>query len=557
MDPISAIILSGMLAPIVLRFLGNAATDVIATAKGQEAPSHTRWKASQARRVARGERPEKPPGRTRRWWRDSVERANAKAAHKQAAALERMDENADQIKDRHKEKLAKREARKDWARDRLAKGAGLSWDMTKAAARGTADVVSPARRAEKRAWNMNSGKPEIGDVPSPPVSPERLAKDMLDKHAREQERGETLGGQPGDGDGGTILNFPKSRTGNPGREPRADDVFPRVAPQPPPQPQPQSPPPPPPTQNTAAEPAQPRPDGGPDGAAQPRGERTMPGPADGAAWPNARGEEWRRGADAAQRAWQQTAERLAQERARERMDWSASAPPRPGPPPAQDAQPGTVAATATRLTDPPYGTVPRSAEDLAKDTEAKRANREHGNVRVLEGATAPDPNRTAEGRLVLPAGAASNEGNAVTAPITGEITDLYSTLAYFQAAGQYVGTVAAAYEVPIAQTEKVRESLRRMVAHSETALNQLKLAGFQKAESLKAPTEAFTEANELAGDMDRLQRELTAGRDRLASLQKLFTAAYSGYAVKQGAIAETAKAAGDTAKNTKYYLQSG
>lgn len=538
MDPISAIILSGMLAPIVLRFLGNAATDVIATAKGKEAPSDTRWKAREARRAARGEKPEKPPGRARRWWRDSVERSNAKAAHKQAAALERLEENADQIKDRHKAKLAKREARKDWARDKIAKGAGMSWQTTKAAAQGTADVVSPARRAEKKAWTMNTAiRPSANDVA--PRSPEQLAKDMLAEHTREQQAGNDSAGKGRDG--GNVLQFPRNRSGDSGNEPRVDEDYPRV-------PKPQAP-----GQSTESGQAQPRQDAasGGAGAASANGgttQRQHPGAA------RSHTEEAARNRSAEQDARQRSPEDEARRRMHEEfVRFYGSGPPprrRGAQRQAQEAAPGPVKATATRLTDPPYGTVQRSAEDLAKDAEDKRTNRD-GSPLVIEGRTGSDPNRTAEGRLMLPA--ASNEGNAVTSQISGEITDLNSTLLYFKNAGEYAGKVAGSYEGPIVQTKKLITSLKKIGSHSEVALSGLKREGFKSSASLQAPTQAFSEANALAGEMEQLLRGLTSGVERMRKLEALFKKSHSSFGTKQGAIAESMNAAKDVAKQSRYY----
>ncbi|GAA1983304.1 hypothetical protein [Amycolatopsis minnesotensis] len=204
MDPISALIIACIAAPLIVRTLGKGAVDVAATVRGKEPPSQERWRKRQEDRAAKGLPREASLPPWRRLWREQVERSNAKSAQKHAAEMEWLRENEDENKARHKERLLRRQARREKVRDGLARGAGVSWEKAKGTATAARDKLSPARRAEQAARARNDQRDPVPerDAAEDLLAPE-TAKELLDGDPAPE------GVKPGEADdpGATVVPF--------------------------------------------------------------------------------------------------------------------------------------------------------------------------------------------------------------------------------------------------------------------------------------------------------------------------------------------------------------
>ncbi|TDX84966.1 hypothetical protein [Amycolatopsis arida] len=161
MDPISAMLLAGVMAVLVTRTAASAVTDTIAQAKGKTPPSLEKWRKKQDARARRGEQVEADPGPWRRRWRNAVEYRNAKAAQKHQARMEFLRDHSREIVDRHKRRLEKRAARRDRIGATVAGWGNSSWEAAKHAA-------EQAREAhlERLAWKENERRSaDPDDVP--------------------------------------------------------------------------------------------------------------------------------------------------------------------------------------------------------------------------------------------------------------------------------------------------------------------------------------------------------------------------------------------------------
>ncbi|GAA0645686.1 hypothetical protein GCM10010174_80880 [Kutzneria viridogrisea] len=156
MDPFSLLLLSGVLAALLTKTVGAAATDVAAQVRGQTPPSLEKWKQRQAARAARGEAPEREPGPWLRRWRNAVEHRSAKAAQKHTARMEFLRDNGRDNVNRHKAKLARRAQRWDAIGSTVAGWGQDSWEAAKNAAAQAKDA-----RDERKAWKKNE---QMGEV---------------------------------------------------------------------------------------------------------------------------------------------------------------------------------------------------------------------------------------------------------------------------------------------------------------------------------------------------------------------------------------------------------
>lgn len=151
MDPLSALLLAGVLSALVTRTAGSAVTDAIAQSRGKTPPSLEKWRARQAQRSARGERAQADPGPWRRRWRNEVEARNARAAQKHQARLDHIRDQGPDMVAKHKQRLQKRADRRDAIGTRVAGWGKTSWSAAKQTAERAAE---PAR--ERRAWRENA-----------------------------------------------------------------------------------------------------------------------------------------------------------------------------------------------------------------------------------------------------------------------------------------------------------------------------------------------------------------------------------------------------------------
>lgn len=222
MDPITMMILCGIVASLVVKTAGAAVTDVVATARGKTPPSQTRWEARQAVRAARGERPEKDPGMFGRWWRNAAEEQAAKAAQKHRAKMEILEEDEEDNVDAYKAKYRERAERWDELGEKVSSWAGTSWENCKAAAAKVVVVVKEAaeefkeRRDEAAAWEENERRDEHAeddpvttsdDAESEPVADDPSAEPEADPETVESGPADPAAAETGDGDGADVLPF--------------------------------------------------------------------------------------------------------------------------------------------------------------------------------------------------------------------------------------------------------------------------------------------------------------------------------------------------------------
>lgn len=172
MDPITALLISTMLAGLFVRTGAAAVTDSIAQARGETPPSLEKWRARQASRAARGEKPEADPGPWRRRWRNAAERSTTKAAQKHQARMEILEEDRDANVTKHKQRMRRRAARREAAAARIAAAGHTSWDAAKETARKAREGLEGAQ-----AWkddvlgNTGRGPGETPPGPGPDTAP--------------------------------------------------------------------------------------------------------------------------------------------------------------------------------------------------------------------------------------------------------------------------------------------------------------------------------------------------------------------------------------------------
>lgn len=163
MDPITALILAGVLASVSFHTLGTAISDVFSSKNGDEPPSLTKWRENQQRKAERGEkRASAEPSPWRRRWDNAVEYRNAKAAQKHTARMEDVRDNGRENVDRHKQRLARRRARREAINTTVAGWGASSWEMAKRA----------AESARDNAKDRQGRETSRGDKPEEPVSHE-------------------------------------------------------------------------------------------------------------------------------------------------------------------------------------------------------------------------------------------------------------------------------------------------------------------------------------------------------------------------------------------------
>lgn len=151
MDPLSALLLAGILSTLVTRTAGAAITDAMAQSRGKTPPSLEKWRARQKQRAARGERAQEDPGPWRRRWRNAVEVRNAKAAQKHQARLEHIRDQGPEAVAKHKQRLQRRAQRWEAINSRVAGWGASSWSAAKQATEPVRE-----RRREAQAWRENA-----------------------------------------------------------------------------------------------------------------------------------------------------------------------------------------------------------------------------------------------------------------------------------------------------------------------------------------------------------------------------------------------------------------
>lgn len=180
MDPITALILGGIVLVAGFRTAGSAVTDVIAQAKGKTPPSQEKWRKNQKDKESRGEPTQQEPSPWKRRWQNSVEYFNAKARAKQQGRMDYLAENGNRIAEARRNRLQRRADR--WA---AINAKVAEWGDK-------AKTAHAERKAEKQAWKEN----ERRSGPDPDASTD------LDRDGTEPQPGEDT-----NRDGAEVLPF--------------------------------------------------------------------------------------------------------------------------------------------------------------------------------------------------------------------------------------------------------------------------------------------------------------------------------------------------------------
>ncbi|WP_112232761.1 hypothetical protein [Lentzea atacamensis] len=201
----TAFILVGLVASLLVRTAGNAVTDGFAAAKGKTPPSQKRWEAREAERRARGEKPKEDPGYFGRWFANAVEEQTVKAAQKHKAKMEILEEDERDNVDAHKAKYREQQARKKaraeaWAAAWDQAGetfagwwSSTPWDDWKETVASTYEAVKEAakkaaskaadglreRRDEKAAWDANEAFDDDEDARAAAADPTVLDGEVI------------------------------------------------------------------------------------------------------------------------------------------------------------------------------------------------------------------------------------------------------------------------------------------------------------------------------------------------------------------------------------------
>lgn len=162
MEPISALILLGVLTAASARTVSSGVTDVVAQAKGRTPPSLEKWRHNQKRKEARGEQPaSEEPSPWKRRWHNAAEKHNAKAAQKHQADMEYLRDHGHENVAKRKKKLERRGNRRDAVNTRVAGWSSSSWDAIK-----QSTEAARERAAEREAWRENARRDNADDVGS-------------------------------------------------------------------------------------------------------------------------------------------------------------------------------------------------------------------------------------------------------------------------------------------------------------------------------------------------------------------------------------------------------
>ncbi len=165
MDPLSMLILLGIVTVTASRTVGSAVTDSIAQAKGHTPPSLEKWRSNQKTKEARGEkRAATEPSPWRRRWNNSIEYRNAKAAQKHQADMEHLRDHGGENVAQRKAKLERRTRRRDALNTRVAGWGASSWEAAKQAAE-NAKNTHHERKTEKQAWRENNRRDSADPTP--------------------------------------------------------------------------------------------------------------------------------------------------------------------------------------------------------------------------------------------------------------------------------------------------------------------------------------------------------------------------------------------------------
>lgn len=158
MDPLSAILLIGIMTVATVKTGSAAVNDGIASAQGKPPPSQERWRAREERRRERGEQPRKDPGGVRRIWQNQMAYAAEKSAHKHQGKLDYLDRNGADIATGKRERMERADRRRQIVGGKLAQAGGASWEALRTA----------ASKAQSRR-NQTDGEPSGGDPSHPDV----------------------------------------------------------------------------------------------------------------------------------------------------------------------------------------------------------------------------------------------------------------------------------------------------------------------------------------------------------------------------------------------------
>lgn len=157
MDPISAMLVAGLLTVLFTKTAGSAVTDVAAQAKGKTPPSLEKWRGREEKRRGQGRKARSEPGAWQRRMQNAADRSNEKSAQKHQAKLDRLREQAPDNMAAHKDRLDRRQQRRDQARAAVGRFASNSWEQTKAGAAGLRQRATAGRDGRRASTDIYGG----------------------------------------------------------------------------------------------------------------------------------------------------------------------------------------------------------------------------------------------------------------------------------------------------------------------------------------------------------------------------------------------------------------
>lgn len=157
MEPLTAILLIGIMTVATVKTAGTAVNDGIASARGHTPPTQERWRVNEEKRRERGEKPRKDPGGIRRIWQNQMEYAAEKSAKKHQGRMEYLADHGDEIAAGKRGRMERADRHRQAVGGVLARAGGSSWEAMKTAAQKAAEARrNHAEHAtERQAWREN------------------------------------------------------------------------------------------------------------------------------------------------------------------------------------------------------------------------------------------------------------------------------------------------------------------------------------------------------------------------------------------------------------------
>lgn len=518
MDPVSAVILIGLVTAASLRVAGSAASDTIAAAKGNTPPSLEKWRENQRKKEAAGAAPAAEPSPWRRRWDNAVEKSNAKAAQNHAADMEHLRDHGRDNVNRRKQKLENQRQRRDAVQSKLSGAGAASWQFAKSAAEKTREKVQE-RRQENDAWDENARRATTGpdglDTHNDRDTENNELADVLTFRSRHRPDGvvetEVI---PGDEDGSQVRGDPNDPSTWRGVDRYGRDIQTG--------------------RGTSTDVTKP---GGPTSVLHDDDTYLLD-------------------------------ENVSPERRIVEQHHNANSG-RGQNTPAQHRQAINPEHTVVQDPDAPAGTLVsvaelqrrRAAEEQERqhrhEAAENQADREHAErmahlQQQIPTQSSPETADTDEPTDIHPT---DSEGTIITMTAhSGEITDLASALDYAVSASEYCTSVSGSFENAEAQATASAQELTDQLANLEQAQSSLAERGLDsEADRLAGVAEQFSVAAE---SLRQAQDAIAAAQENLDSAKGELDASAAEFR-SQDAISEELAGHSSVANDTSFYTQSG